>query len=134
MNILALSVSELSLFNELTKLAEEASHAVEVINANFSNAFGIGKKEIHVFSTESCGEYYGDGYLTIDGIFKYHDNWWGGRDWSVTCTPDGIYKMLRANLLCDTNRGNLIPPEERELGDVAHYFRMFINQTELNSK
>jgi len=130
MNILAMSVNELTLMSELTKLAEQATHAAEVINKNFSNTFGIGKKEVHVFHTENCGEYYGDGYLSIDGIFKYHDNWWGGRDWSVTCTPDGIYKMLRAELLCDTERRSLIPREEQELADVAHYFKMFIKETE----
>ena len=130
MNILALSVSELKLLSELTALAEEAVHAAEVVKENFGNAFGIGKKEIHVFSFESCGEYYGDGYLTIDGIFKYHDNWLGGRNWSVSCTPDEIYKMFRSDLLCTTCRSSMIPLEERELEEVAQYFRMFIKQTE----
>jgi len=133
MNILALSANELTLFTELSKLAEQATHAVEVINQNFSNSFGIGKKEIHVFHTESCDEYYGDGYLTIDGIFRFHDNWWGGRDWSIACTPDGIYKMLRAELLCNSNRSHLIPQKEQELADVAHYFKMFIKKTEQKS-
>ena len=78
MNIMALSAQEIMLVDIFVGLAKEARAAEDLIKKHFDSAFGIGKCEIRVYHTESCGEYYGDGYLTVDGVFKYHDNWRSG--------------------------------------------------------
>lgn len=126
-NIMDLTVRELMLLNKLTRLAEESTEASEAIHRNFRNSFSLNTKRIHVYHTESCGEYYGDGYLTIDGVFEYCDNWWGGRSWEVPCSADEIYQVFRAKYLVDNNMESRIPVEERKLADVAHYLRDFVS-------
>ena len=127
MDIMKMSAQELVLVRTFVELAEEAIEASKAIAEHFESAFGINKKEIHVYHTESFGEYYGDGYLTIDGIFKYHDNWWGGRDYQFMCNPDGIYHMLRSCYLRNNNLSNLDTEKfECQIEYIDNYFREFV--------
>lgn len=129
MKIMEMSAQEIILMGVLTNLANEAIEASEIIKKHFDSAFGIDKKEIQVYHTESCGEYYGDGYLTIDGVFKYHDNWWGGRDYQFRCDSEGIYRMLRSCYLKTNNLSNLDPEHFNcEIEYIDKYFREFISQ------
>jgi len=129
MDIMRMSAKEVVLISAFSQLAEEAFKAEKIIKEHFDSSFGLGKKEIHVYHTESCGEYYGDAYLTIDGIFKYHDNWWGGRDYEFSCDAEGIYRMLRACYLRKNDLENLA--EEKFDCDIEYidsYFREFIKK------
>jgi hypothetical protein len=128
MDMMSMTTSEILVFAELVTLAQEAQKAYKAIVEKFSTSFGVDNSEVHAFSTSSCGEYYGDGYININGQWMYHDNWGGGRDWTVDCSSaEGIYKCLRAKLLEERNLLSLIPEEERELAQVTRYFREFVN-------
>lgn len=140
MDIMNLSAEELVLIDTLKKLAKEAIEASKLITEKFNSSFGIKKKEIHIFhtesfgkyyifNTESFGQYYGDAFLTIDGIFKYHDNWWGGRDYSFSCDTSGIYKMLRSCYLKEIGLTHLDPEKfECNIENIDTYFRDFIKE------
>lgn len=131
MKLMDLTANELRVLKHFTELAEEATTASEAISKKFSNSFGIGKSEIPVFHTESFGEYYGDATLTIDAIWKYSDNWGGGNHYEIPCTPNGIFKCYRAYYLKENNLAHLmreLSPEERNLSEVAPYFRKFIEE------
>lgn len=133
MEIMKMSAKEIVLINTFAQLAEEAFEAEKLIKEHFDSAFGLGKKEIKVYHTESFGEYYGDGYLTIDGIFKYHDNWWGGRDYEFSCDAEGIYRMLRSCYL-KKNQLDALETErfECQIEYIDGYFREFINELKDN--
>lgn len=128
MSIMEMSAQEIILFESLVELAKEAKEAAELIQKYFSSGgFGIGKTEIHVYHTDSFGEYYGDGYLTIDGTFRYHDNWWGGRSFCFACDEDGIYKMLRSCYLRENNLEHLDAERfDWQIEHIDSYFREFI--------
>ena len=129
MDIMNLSAEELVLIDTLKELAKEAIEASKLIEEKFNSSFGIKQKEIHVYHTESFGEYYGDGFLTIDGIFKYHDNWWGGRDYSFSCDTSDIYKMLRSCYLKKIGITHLDPEKfECNIENIDTYFRDFIKE------
>lgn len=129
MDIMNMSVEEIGLIGPFTDLAQEALAAEALIKAKFTNAFGIGKQEVCVYHTESFGEYYGDGYLSIDGVFRYHDNWWGGREYQFRVDADGIYKMLRSCYLKKINKAHLEKePFECKIENIDHYFRDFIQK------
>ena len=129
MQIMKMSAQELILVKVFAELAEEAFKAEKLIKEHFDSAFGIGKKEIHVYHTESFGEYSGDGYLTIDGVFKYHDNWWGGRDYEFSCDAEGIYRMLRSCYLRE-NKLDALENEkfECQIDHINGYFCEFIEK------
>ena len=127
MNITDMSAQEIVLVSTFVKLAEEAFEAEKLIKGHFDSAFGISKREIEVYHTESCGEYYGYGYLTIDGIFKYRDNWWGGREYSFACDAESIYKMLRSCYLRQNDLAELDPELfDCNIEHIDGYFRDFI--------
>lgn len=127
MEIMNMSAKEIVLINVFANLAQEAIEASELIQKHFANAFGINKSEIQVYHTESCGEYYGDGYLNINGIFSYHDNWWGGRDYKFSCDADGIYRMLRSCYLRKNNLDHLNSEKFNcQIEHIDTYFREFI--------
>ena len=134
MNIMNLKPQELVILGELTKLAMEAQEAAKLIKESYNQAFGIGSREIHVYHTDRFGEYYGDAYLTIYGVWKYHDNWWGGRDWAVNCSADGIYKCYRAGYLKEIDSLYMIPENERQLAEVTFYFKDFIEKLKEKNK
>ncbi len=128
MKIFEMSAQEILLLSDFAKLAKEASEASKLISKKFDKAFGIGKREIQVYYTESCGEYYGYGYLSIDGVFKYHDNWWGGRTYEFRCDTEGIFKMLRSSYLRAKGMSDLDPEKfECEIESIDKYFREFIS-------
>lgn len=127
MDIMSMSAMEICLIDVFVGLAKEAFEAEALIKKHFNSAFGIDKKEIRVYHTESFGEYYGDGYLSIDGIFRYYDNWWGGREYEFNVDADGIYKMLRSSYLRRNNMASM--DSERFCCDIERiddYFRDFI--------
>ena len=131
MNLMNLTANELIVLKKFEELAEEATKASEAVSKKFSHSFGIGKSEIPVFHTESFGEYYGDATLTIEAIWKYSDNWGGGNHYEIPCTANGIFKCYRAHYLKENNLAHLmrdLPQEERNLSEVAHYFRKFIDE------
>lgn len=131
MNLMDFSASELVMLKKFTELASEATKASEAISKKFSNAFGIGKSEIPVFHTESFGEYYGDATLTINGVWKYSDNWGGGNHYEIFCTPTGIFRCYRAYYLKKNNHSHYLQDrskEEQTLSEVAPYFRKFIEE------
>lgn len=136
MNIMTMSAQEIILVSAFADLAKEAFKAEELIKKHFDSAFGIGKREVHVYHTESFGEYYGDGYLTIDGVFKYHDNWWGGRDYQFHADAEGIYRILRSCYLRRNNLEHLNPEKfDCQIEHIDSYFREFIKDlTKQNPK
>ena len=131
MEIMKLTTDDLILLNVFSQLADEAIKAEEAILKHFENAFGINKQEIHVYHTESLGEYYGDGYLTINGIFRYHDNWWGGRDYQFSCDAESIYRMLRSCYLRKNNHEKMDTEKfDCQIDHIDDYFRGFIASLE----
>jgi hypothetical protein len=126
-NLMAMSAREVSMLSIFAELAQEAINAAQAIEAHFSTGFGIGNREIEVYQTESCGEYYGHGYLNVDGVFRYTDNWAGGREYSFNCDADGIYRMLRSCYLRDHKMQDMeTEPFECQIEHIADYFREFI--------
>ncbi|MBO5178743.1 MAG: hypothetical protein J6B87_00125 [Clostridia bacterium] len=126
--IMSLEVQEMAIMDELQAVAKEAIQAAEIVNRAYSNAFGICQKRVHVYHTEAFGEYYGDAELSNEGVWYYHDNWWGGRNWQVECTAEGIYKCYRAYLLRDQKMDASIPRDELRLAEVAGHFRDFVKE------
>ena len=118
MDILKLSSREVRLLGKLCEIAEEAHEASILIQQKFQTKFGIGKREILVFSVNQFDEYYGNGYLSVDGIFRYEDNWWGGREWSTGIDEQSIFELYRAELLKQLD----------DLGEVD--YRMFTDSEE----
>ena len=129
MDIMRMSAQEICLLGIFTDLAKEAIEAEKLIKKHFNSAFGIDKKTVHVYHTESCGEYYGDANLTIDGVFVYSDNWWGGREYRFNCDADSIYRMLRSCYLRKNDLQNLDTAYfDCQIEHIDHYFREFISQ------
>ena len=109
-------------FIELAKEAQEAEHLIK--NA-FSNSFGIEKNEIHVYHVTRHGEYCGDATLGVDGIWRYSDNWGGGRTWTIRVDADSIFKMLKAAYLVETK-------QTESTADIpVQYFRKFIKEIKI---
>lgn len=131
--IITMSAQELLLQKDLTKLAEEAAKASEIIEKSFSSSFGLGKTEISVFHVERFGEYSGDATLNINGTWHFTDNWGGGNSYEVSCSMNGIYKCYRAHYLKEKNLYGLVPENERHNADVAQEFRKFISELEEKS-
>lgn len=114
------------------ELAHEAIEAERIIQKAFMESFGIGKEKIEVYHTESFGEYYGDATLSIDGKWHFHDNWWGGRDWEIDVTADGIFELFREAYYIE----NSLPHKMDLANTPATHFRRFIEETKakLNSE
>lgn len=132
MNIEHMSAQDFINLAKFLEIAKEAEEAENVIKKAFSSSFSIDSKEIEVYSVSQCGEYYGEATLSIDRIWHYQDNWWGGREWDVSCTIDGIFELLRDAYFVETKQP---VPKERELIDTpARYFRKFIEETKAKLK
>ena len=140
--IMDFTVNDFMMFEDFGRLAKEAQDAYNLISRAYTDCFGLGKKEIKVI-TRMDSEYDGYGYLTVDGMFKYHDNWWGGRDWTVDCSgPDGIFKVFKyayidqLRELYSRNGDNgfvrelesMVPNHDSNLYMVAPYLRAWITQ------
>lgn len=114
-----LTVDELLRLEKYLELAHEAKEAEELIRKRYENSFGIGNTEIDVYSTDSFGEYYGNATLSINGIWHYHDNWWGGRDWKVEISANGIFTLLKEAYLNEI--GELKPLSIEDMFDETVY-------------
>lgn len=125
--LLEMTAKELMLMGTLVKLAEESYEAERLIKERYSAAFGIGKTTIPVYHTESCGEYYGDATLSVDGKFTYRDNWWGGREYSFSTDAESIFKMLRSCYLLENGMADTDPERfDCNIENIGDYFRQFI--------
>ena len=72
------------------KFAEFADKAEKAIKEKYKEAFGIGNQEISVYSS-SHSENSVNANLTCQGLWKWHDEWWGGRNYEVNCTGEDIF-------------------------------------------
>ena len=72
------------------KIAEFADKAEKAIKENYKESFGIGNQEIQVYSEYNFDDHC-TAVLTIKGLWKYHDEWWGGRNYELTCTAEDIF-------------------------------------------
>ena len=72
------------------KFANFADKAEKAINAKYKESFGIGNREISVYS-EFHSENSCNAVLSIEGVWKWHDEWWGGRNYEVKCTAEDIF-------------------------------------------
>lgn len=129
MEIMSMSAREIVLIKVLPELAEEAFKAEQIIKEHFDSSFGIGKKEIHVYHMDFNG-YSGDLYLTIDGVFKYHNSYNHKRMmYEFSCDADSIYRMLRS---CYLKKNNLYEVETEKLCSLIKHlddcFREFIEK------
>ncbi len=123
MDVMQMSAREIVLLNAFSQLAEEAFKAEQVIKECYGKkAFGLGETEILVFQTVVSGEYYGYGYLTVNGTFRYEDNWWGGRQYEFKVDAESIYKLFRSCYL----RKNGSEDCECNIEHIDEYFREFI--------
>ena len=135
MNIFELSAQDLIFFEDFSKLAREAETASKLILEKFKTGFGPGNTEILVYHNETFGEYFADGYLSIDGTFRYQDNWWGGRTCSFRCDQEGIFKMLRSCYLRRKKMSDLDSEKDviAEIEEMDVYFFDFVKKLESNS-
>ena len=130
MNIMDFTAQDLILFEDFSRLAKEAEEDSKLILEKFQTGFGPGNTEIPVYHNEIFGEYYADAYLSIDGTFRYHDNWWGGRTCSFRCDQEGIFKMLRSCYLRRKKMSDLDPEKDviSEIEEMDIYFIDFIKR------
>ena len=129
MEIMAMSAQEIVLRQDVFRTGWRSVQSWKTHQRTLQQFVWLGKKEIHVYHTESFGEYYGDGYLTVDGVFKYQDNWWGGRNYEFLCDAENIYRMLRSCYLRDNNLDELETERfDCEIKHIDGYFREFIEK------
>ena len=121
-----LTACELLNLQKFMELAREAADAEKIISKVFSSSFGIGKDVISVYDYSSNNEYYGNATLSINNMWHYHDNWWGGRDWQIECSVEGIFNLFKNAYLIQTKQ----PVEQNnQLDDTAAWhFRNFIKE------
>lgn len=132
MDLMKLSVVELHLLKEFTKLSEEAILAYNIIAKNIELKLGVKNSEPHIFYIENFGENQAEISISTDGIWKYFDNSSDENNFEVTCTPDGIFKCFRAAYLNQNCLVIPVPDEEKSLIKAAPFFRKFIE--EISSK
>ena len=134
------------------ELAHEALEAEKVVK-DVCFKYAVDTESLQVYEYEAFSEYYGYATLSRNCMWHYHDNWWGGRDWYIPCTADGIYELFRNAYLEETKQqipnGDSIlhnayitethlpmPPEGNTFETPATHFRRFIEETKakLNSE
>ena len=75
----------------MIKIADFADKAEKAIRTHYKKSFGIGNPEITVYSSfhseNSC-----EATLSITGEWKWHDEWWGGRNYELMCSGEDIFK------------------------------------------
>lgn len=78
----------------LCKFAEFADKAEKGIKQNYKTAFGIGNQEIQVYNVyhSECST---TAMLTSQGVWKWHDTWWGGRNYEVVCNGEEIFENFK---------------------------------------
>ena len=130
MDIMRLTAQELIFLEDFSRLAHEAEEASKLILEKFKTGFGPGNTEIPVYHNETFGEYFADATLSIDGTFRYHDNWWGGRTCTFKCNTEGIFKMLRSCYLRRKQMSEFDPDKGviSEIQEMDVYFADFIKE------
>ena len=128
MDIMKMSAQEIYLLSIFANLAKEAVEAEQLIKTHFNTAFGFDNRTIRVYDRGTCDECYGEGYLTIDGTFEYHD-FCGGHNFKFECTADSIYRMLRSCYLRKHKIQDLETDKfDCEIEHIDCYFRDFISE------
>lgn len=123
LNIYEMKASEIRDLRKLFELADEAAEAATIIKQRYSSAFGIGCTEIDVYSVDNFGEYYGNASLSINGIWKYSDNWGGHNEWKLDCSSEEtIYRFFVEAYLKEK------VSEHDDFLTPVRYFRRFIEQ------
>jgi hypothetical protein len=118
-----------------TKVANFADKAEKAIAANYNESFGIGNQKIKVYSASnsdnSCVA-----MLTISGVWMWHDEWWGGRNYEVKCTAEDIFNQFVELIECDDPDNTMecalfhflfwcetLPGMKEETGELEDYLR-----------
>ena len=83
---------------QLIEIADFAAKAEKAIQAHRFE-FTVGSSEVKVLDDNDFGECYYHATLKFDGTWCYHDNWLGGRDYSLKCTGAGIFEAFKAQLI-----------------------------------
>ena len=86
---------------DMQKIAEFADKAEKAIEKHYSTSFGINNNEISVYSDSAFDEYYCSATLTSQGLWKFHDNWWGGRDYEILCKGEEIFKHFSNQMMME---------------------------------
>ena len=75
------------------KIAEFADKAEKAIKESYKEAFGIEIKEIEVFK-DVRSENTSTAKLTIEGKWRWSDEWWGGRTYEIICNGNYIFNCF----------------------------------------
>ena len=136
-----MSVEDFRKLDEFHRIAHEAIEAERVINQVYSPLVKKSHEPLQVYSYSAFDEYYGEAILSPDMlsqsfIWHYHDNWWGGRDWYVPCTKDGIYELFRNAYLEEMNKNTpkakyvaRSKPNTTTYETAVTYFKNFVKET-----
>lgn len=128
-NIFNLSARDLHFLSDFLKLADEAAEAEKAIKERYKTAtFALNQQEIQVYMVSSFGEYEGEGYLSVNGRFRYHDNWWGGREWEIYLNEEQIYKVFKTHYLMENGYDSFVFPEDKIWDNFEPILRRFIEQ------
>ena len=123
-NILALSVNEIIILNDLADVAKKAKKDAEIIRKAYANSFGIGEDKIEVWRDRDCNNYE---YLTHSGVWQAR---YLHQSYDVRCTEDEIFRYYRAEYLIENGfeketNGNCYT-EAGELKFIVRYFHSFV--------
>lgn len=122
-DIFGIPASQLALAGPMSALATNALYAANVIAAHTDGLFGIGRKEILIFSVKNDDGYEGHAYVDIAPTFRYVDNQDGGREYQFTCDHEGIYRMMRSCYLRANGMQQLDPaPFDCPIEDIDERF------------
>ena len=126
--IMNITVNEILLQARLAELAREALEAYEVITKAFDNSFGLGKKRFQCYCSY-FGDIHRSAYISVDGIWEFHTEYYSSKTFNVTLTPDGILACLIAGENNDVfkNHDFGLTREEIELGHATADFREFVD-------
>ncbi len=125
-DVMNLSARDLCLLADLTELAKMAHDYAERVK-RMDLTFKVGQNRVRVYEENAFDEYYGEGYITPSGLYSYHDNWWGGRNWELYLDEESIYKTLRAGDLLEKGRRDLVDPSEYDLEQFLPHLYNFLD-------
>lgn len=109
------------------QLAQEALEAYKVVTQAYANSFGIGKAQIHCYTS-----YFGDigrhAYISVEGLWELESEYHPNKTFTVTLTPDGIFTCLVAGEKNELFKAHDFgfTQEEAELSHATNDFREFI--------
>ena len=133
LSIMALSAEELYFLGEFMRIAKEAVEYAEKVR-KLKVSFPIGQKEVEIYHEDSFDEYYGHGYISVNGHYTYWDNWWGGREWELYLNEEEIYKVFRAEFLLEKGRKDLLLPAEYDIDQFSPHLRRFLETIEIEEE